>query len=142
MINKIKKLMGKNKIVCCNMKGRRYGDNPKYIVDEIIRRGLDYEVVWLLNEVDDEEVPPEIRKASHNIFSIAYELAASKIWIDSQEGFGLVMLEAMTSELPIVANNSGGISQLIQDGVNGLLCEEKNVEQEQLTESIKKSNRR
>ena len=73
----------KNKIVCCNMKGRRYGDNPKYIVDEIIRRGLDYEVVWLLNEVDDEEVPPEIRKASHNIFSIAYELATSKIWIDS-----------------------------------------------------------
>ena len=69
--------------MCCNMKGRRYGDNPKYIVDEIIRRGLDYEVVWLLNEVDDEEVPPEIRKASHNIFSIAYELATSKIWIDS-----------------------------------------------------------
>ena len=43
------------------------------------------------------------------------------------EGFGLVMLEAMASGLPIVASNSGGIVQLIEDGVNGLLCEEKSI---------------
>lgn len=45
------------------------------------------------------------------------------------EGFGLVMLEAMASGIPIVASSSGGIVQLIDDGINGLLCDEKNARQ-------------
>lgn len=53
-----------------------------------------------------------------------------------KEGLGLVMLEAMASGLPVVASDSGGIRQLVRNGVNGLLCEERNVEQ--LTECINK----
>jgi glycosyltransferase involved in cell wall biosynthesis len=37
------------------------------------------------------------------------------------EGFGLVFLEAMAFEKPVLGADSGGIPDLIEDGVNGLL---------------------
>lgn len=75
--------INKKKIVCCNMKGKRYGDNPKYIADEIIKQNLDYEIVWLMKKEYEAELPKQIRRANYNIFSIAYELATAFVWIDS-----------------------------------------------------------
>ena len=37
------------------------------------------------------------------------------------EGFGLVFLEAMSHNLPVIGGNVGGTNELIQDGVNGIL---------------------
>ena len=44
-----------------------------------------------------------------------------------KEGLGLVLLEAMASGLPVIGTNSGGIPELVKDGYNGFLIEEKNV---------------
>jgi spore coat protein SA len=41
------------------------------------------------------------------------------------EGLGLVFLEAAAAGLPIIATRQGGIPEVVQDGVNGLLLEQK-----------------
>lgn len=43
------------------------------------------------------------------------------------ETFGMVVLEGMACSLPVIATNSGGIPEIIDNGINGLLFEPKNV---------------
>lgn len=52
------------------------------------------------------------------------ELVCSK-----SEAFGRVTVEAMISELPVIGSNSGGTSELIIDGKNGLLYDYGDVKQ-------------
>jgi glycosyltransferase involved in cell wall biosynthesis len=43
------------------------------------------------------------------------------LWTSTYEGFGLVLLEAMSQGLPVVTTPVGAASTLVRDGVNGLL---------------------
>ncbi|MBN2241214.1 MAG: N-acetyl-alpha-D-glucosaminyl L-malate synthase BshA [Acidobacteria bacterium] len=45
------------------------------------------------------------------------------------ESFGLVALEAMSCEVPVVASNVGGIPEVVRDGVDGFLAEPGNIDQ-------------
>ena len=38
------------------------------------------------------------------------------------ESFGLVALEACAHHLPVIASRMGGLTEIVQDEVNGLLC--------------------
>jgi len=40
-----------------------------------------------------------------------------------QESFGMAALEAMACEVPVVATRIGGLPELIDDGINGYLCD-------------------
>ena len=40
----------------------------------------------------------------------------------AQESFGLAALEAMACEVPVVASAVGGVPELVEDGVTGILC--------------------
>jgi glycosyltransferase involved in cell wall biosynthesis len=40
------------------------------------------------------------------------------------ESFGLAALEAMACAVPVMASHAGGLPELIEDGINGLLIKE------------------
>ena len=71
-----------NKIVFDNFNGKGYGCNPKYIAEEILKQKLDYDLVWLVNDMR-EEIPSKIRKVKKDSLKSLYELATAKVWIDN-----------------------------------------------------------
>lgn len=73
----------KNKIVFCNYVGKGYGCNPKYIAEELIKRDLDLDLVWMLKE-DVAVFPNQIRTVEWESLRAIYELATAKVWVDNQ----------------------------------------------------------
>jgi CDP-glycerol glycerophosphotransferase len=66
-----------------NFNGKGYGDNPKYIVNEILLRKLDYDIVWSVSSKFRKNFPYPIRLVRINSIKSIYEAVTAKIWIDN-----------------------------------------------------------
>lgn len=75
----------RNKIVFMNFWGRGYGDNPKYIAEEIIHQDLPYEMVWLVHDMSCE-MPSQIRKVKYCSFKSRIELTTARVIISNVKG--------------------------------------------------------
>ena len=73
-----------NKIVATTMKGRKYGDNPQFIVEYIKKVLPQVDVVWLTAKGYEYTVPVWIRKIPYTFnLKMLYEMRTAKVWIDS-----------------------------------------------------------
>ncbi len=86
------------------------GDGPEKPGAEQRARqlGVDRDVLFLGNQDCMEELLP---------------LADVFLLPSSSESFGLVALEAMSAEVPVVASRIGGLPEVVEDGVTGFLHE-------------------
>lgn len=50
-----------------------------------------------------------------------YELISIFCLTSKEEPFARVLIEAMASELPVVAFDTGGVAELVEDGINGFI---------------------
>ena len=71
----------KNKVIFLNFDGRGFGDNPKYIAEEIVRQKLPWKLIWLVRNSDD--VPNSIKKVGIGGFHAFYELSTARFIISN-----------------------------------------------------------
>jgi N-acetyl-alpha-D-glucosaminyl L-malate synthase BshA len=86
------------------------GDGPDRVQaeEEAKRLGVD-DSVFFLGKLD----------------AVAPLLAAADLFLlpSQSESFGLSALEALASGVPVIASRTGGLPEVVQDGVTGVLCE-------------------
>ena len=69
-----------NKIVMDNYEGRAYGESPKYVAEELLKRDPRYRIIWLTFNTDSP-FPKGITPVYKDSFRAYYECATAKAWV-------------------------------------------------------------
>ena len=81
----------KNKIFITSYYGADYGDNGKYIVEELLRRDREFDIVWQVKDhlIDSNHLPDGVRAVKYYSKQAILEAQTSSVWIDnSRKYFG------------------------------------------------------
>ena len=97
-----------------NIVGRTiFNDYFKFLKNKVDEYGLG-NMVFFRGRISDKELS--------DLYSNSTIFVFPSIW----EGYGMVVSEAMSYGLPVIASKIPAMEELIQDGVNGILFEPKN----------------
>ena len=70
------------KVIFCNFYGGGFGDNPKFIAEEMIRRNLGFEMYWVCAH-PEMVFPAPIRSVKPNSTAFAYHMATAKFLVEN-----------------------------------------------------------
>ena len=102
---------GQNDVILCQVGGFQ-GDNYTEKLYSLAKElNIENEIVWLGRQDNVAEIL--------TIFDVYCQPSRS-------EGLGLSIVEALVAKLPVVATNVGGIPEIIEDNITGLLVESEN----------------
>ncbi len=127
LISSIKEVLKEHGNIKLNIVGS--GPEEQKIKNHITNLNLE-EHVEIISNISDEELLKMYNSS---------DLFVLPSIVDSQgntEGLGVVLIEAMACKLPVIGSNIGGIPDIVEDGVTGLLVPQKNVSE--LSKSINK----
>jgi glycosyltransferase involved in cell wall biosynthesis len=94
--------------------GDQEAELRRYVADDDLQ-----EEVRFLGWVDSGDLPGYYNSA--DVF-VGPSVVGSTGW---QEALGLVFVEALASGLPVIATNTGGIGDVVQEGVTGFLVDQR-----------------
>src|SRR5438105_15123901 len=113
----------------------RYGDKlaSYQILGDALSRLLD--LPWSLEVIGDGPARPDVEEALYPLearvtwagevgpIEIARRLASADlcVWPALNEAFGMALLEAQASGVPVVAGAAGGVSEIVVSGTTGLI---------------------
>jgi phosphatidylinositol alpha-1,6-mannosyltransferase len=92
------------------------GEEEAHLRKKVQTLGLNQQVKFM-GFISDSKLPGIY--AESDIFVMASRQIPGRL--DLIEGFGIAFLEASASGLPVIAGNSGGVSDAVRDGETGLL---------------------
>lgn len=114
LVEAMEKVAVNNRNFRLRLVGRPYDVSVEELNDHIRRKGLEG-LITVCGPLYNEEKLEELRRAELFVFPTY------------NDAFPLVLLEAMQWALPVITTKEGGIPDMIEDGVSGLLVNKRDI---------------
>ena len=76
----------RNKVVATTMRGRKFSDNPRFIIEKLHDLNPDLDIVWFVDDRYKYDVPSWVRAVPYykcGMLRRIYEMATAKVWLNS-----------------------------------------------------------
>ena len=107
-------LKAKEKLI---LAGSKISRKQKNYFNKSIKKYIDHKKIEYIGEVNLKQKVKLLKLSSAFLMPIHWE-----------EPFGLVMIEAMACGTPVIAYNRGSVPEIIEDGKNGFIVEENDID--------------